>query len=351
MNRPSLKLLIRADGSARMGTGHVMRCLSLAQGWRRAGGEAGFVLAEATPALEQRLQDEGINITRLDAPAGSAADAAETARLARGRGAEWVVADGYHFDAAFQQAIKAAGLQLLVVDDFGRAGPYCADYILNQNFHAMAELYTRRAPHTRLLLGTRYALLRQQFDDWRGWNREFPAVARKVLVTLGGSDPDNVTGQVVEALAQISGLEVKVLIGGSNPHREQLQSKIQNAKSKISFAVDAPNMPELMAWADTAIVAGGTTCWELAFMGLPSLLLLVADNQRDVVQSLCATGVARETTPARVATDLSLLQRDTDGRRAMSQRARRLVDGQGTSRVVDCLRSAARPPAGPNPPG
>ena len=86
-------------------------------------------------------------------------------------------------------------------------------------------------------------------------------------------------------------------------------------------------------------------------MGLPSLLLLVADNQRDVVQSLCATGVARETTPARVATDLSLLQRDTDGRRAMSQRARRLVDGQGTSRVVDCLRSAARPPAGPNPPG
>ena len=334
-----MKLLIRADGNARMGTGHVMRCLSLAQGWRRAGGEACFVLAEATPALEQRLQSEGFNVARLSAPAGSAGDAGETARLARERGIGWVVVDGYHFDADFQRAIKTAGVRLLVVDDYGHASHYSADYILNQNLYATAGLYTQREPHTRLLLGTRYALLRQQFNEWRGWEREFPSVARKVLVTLGGSDPDNVTGKIVDALTQISGLEVKALIGGSNPHREQLQSKIRNPESKISFAVDAPNMPELMAWADVAVAAGGTTCWELAFMGLPSLVLVLADNQRAVADALDAAAVARKTTPERVAGDLASLQADLDSRRAMSHLGRKLVDGDGVARVTACLES------------
>ncbi len=334
-----MKLLIRADGSARMGTGHVMRCLSLAQGWRRAGGEVCFALAETTPALEQRLQGEGFNVTRLSAPAGSAGDAAETVRLARD-GAGWVVADGYHFDADFQQAIKTAGVRLLLVDDYGHASRYSADYVLNQNLYAAAGLYTQRESHTRLLLGTRYALLRQQFNEWRGWKREFPSVARKVLVTLGGSDPDNVTGAIVEKLAQIPDLDITVLIGGSNPHREQLQSKIQNPESKISFVVDAPNMPELMAWADVAVAAGGTTSWELAFMGLPGLVLVLADNQRAVADALDAAKMARKTTPATVASDLAALLADADGRAQMSRRGRESVDGDGVSRVAACLRAA-----------
>lgn len=335
-----MKLLIRADASARMGTGHVMRCLSLAQGWRRAGQEAFFLLRESTPALEQRLQAEGFDIARLGAPAGSVEDAAETARLAQERGADWIVADGYHFGADFQQTIKSAGSRLLLVDDYGHAGHYSADYILNQNLYATPQFYARREPHTRLLLGSRYTLLRQQFNEWRGWKREFPRQARKVLVTLGGSDPDNVTGKVVEALAQIPGLEVKVLIGGSNPHRDRLKSDTRHPTPDTRFIVDAPNMPELMAWADVAVAAGGTTSWELAFMGLPSLVLVLADNQRAVADALDAAHMARKTTLASVASDLAALLADADVREPMSRRGREAVDGDGVSRVTACLRVA-----------
>ena len=107
-----MKLLIRADASARMGTGHVMRCLSLAQGWRRAGQDALFLLKESTPALEQRLQGEGFDIVRSDAVAGGTGDADETARVAQERGADWIVADGYHFGADFQRVLKAAASRL-----------------------------------------------------------------------------------------------------------------------------------------------------------------------------------------------------------------------------------------------
>ncbi len=335
-----MKLLIRADASARMGTGHVMRCLSLAQGWRRAGQDALFLLKESTPALEQRLQGEGFDIVRSDAVAGGTGDADETARVAQERGADWIVADGYHFGADFQRVLKAAGSRLLLVDDYGHADHYSADYILNQNLYAAPGFYARREPHTRLLLGSRYTLLRQQFNEWRGWKREIPGQARKVLVTLGGSDPDNVTGAIVEKVAQIPDIEITVLVGGSNPHREQLQSKIQNPKSKIRLIVDAPNMPEWMAWADVAVAAGGTTSWELAFMGLPSLVLVLADNQRAVADALESSRMARKTTPHTVASDLAALLADAEGRAQMSRRGRDTVDGDGVSRVTACLRAA-----------
>src|ERR1035437_492179 len=273
-------LLIRADASARMGTGHVMRCLALAQGWQRHAGKVLVLQAETTPALEQLLAREGVVLARLEARPGTVADAEHTIAFARKHSAAWVVADGYHFDANYQRAIKAAGLRLLLFDDYGHADFYSADLVLNQNLGADPALYQRREAHTRLLLGTRYVLLREEFLDMQDWKREIPAVGNKVLVTMGGSDPDNVTGKVIQALKQFSEIETKVVIGGSNPHVQSLQSSIIHHPSSIQLVVDANNMPELMAWADVAIAAGGSTSWELAFMGLPSLVCTLADNPR-----------------------------------------------------------------------
>ena len=333
------RLLIRADGGARIGTGHVMRCVSLAQGWRRAAGEVIFALAESSPGLEQRLQTEGCEFLRLNVPAGGAEDAAQTVLLSRQRDAVWVVADGYHFGADYQRTIKAAGLRLLLFDDYGHADHYSADMVLNQNLHAKADFYARREPHTRLLLGTRYVLLRQQFLRYRGWQRETPAVARKLLVTLGGADPGNITGKVIERLRGLD-VEAKIVVGGSNPHLEKLQSAVCGLRAAMQLVVDAPDMPELMAWADVAVAAGGTTSWELAFMGLPSLVLVLADNQQPVADALDEARLSRKTTPDRLAADLGALLADAGARRAMSERGRQLVDGNGVSRVVAGLREA-----------
>lgn len=335
-------LLIRADGSAVIGAGHVMRCLALAQAWQLSGGRAVFLQAETTPALGQRLRQAGCETRTLSASAGSATDAAETIREAQACGAAWIVGDGYHLDTAWQQQIRNAGLRLLLLDDYGHASHYHADIVLNQNLSADAALYAHRDASTRLLLGPRYALLRREFLAAAHAPRDFSAPARRVLVTLGGSDPDNVTAQVLAAVRLLPDLEVRVVIGGSNPHRAALLAAAA-ANPAVRCEVDATDMPGLMAWADVAITAGGSTSWELACAGLPALQLVLAPNQAGIAAALERAGatinlgdfrtVAAETIAARLAA----LCADSARRAAMSASAARLVDGHGARRVAAAL--------------
>lgn len=340
-----MTLLIRADASTRIGTGHVMRCLALAQAWQSGGGHAFFAMSMESPALQARLQSEGIEVIYLPAQSGSADDAVQTVDLAQRMGATWVVADGYHFGAEYQRIIKGAGQRLLFIDDNGHADHYCADVVLNQNIHAHEGLYENREPYTRLLLGPRYVLLRREFLGWRRWKREIPEVARKVLVTLGGGDPDNVTLKVIQALQQVkvNGLEAVVVVGGSNPHYEELQSAAQDSRFPTHLKSNVVNMPELMAWADVAVSAGGSTCWELAFMELPSLLLPLAENQRMAVSMLSEIGVSfssEETVCVdfqRIALMVTTLMKDAGTRLAMSQKGSQLIDGFGVTRILKLL--------------
>ena len=337
--------LIRADASPRMGTGHVMRCLALAQAWQHAEGRVAFVHAETTAALKQRLRDRGMEMVQGSFTPGGAEDAVQTIAQARAHGALWGVADGYHFGAAWQKQIKNAGLYLLLMDDYGHAGHYYADYVLNQNLSVDSSFYECREPGTKLLLGPRFALLRPEFLDWHDWQREVPAVARKVLVTLGGADPDNVTAKVIQAVAHLNDLEMEtlVVIGGSNPHLDSLRSALRTLHPKLRLVVDATNMPELMAWADSAISAGGTTSLELAFMGLPSLVFVLADNQRDIAAKFHEIGTSRslgwhaDVPSDAIATELRHLLFDKPVRDRMSRCGRHLVDGLGAQLVVRLL--------------
>jgi UDP-2,4-diacetamido-2,4,6-trideoxy-beta-L-altropyranose hydrolase len=339
----SRTLIIRADASARIGTGHMMRCLALSQAWRRSGGSIIFVSAESTDALEARLAEEGIQSVRTSVTPGSSQDAIDTAQIARSQKATWIVADSYNFGVDFQRRIQAEGLRLLFIDDYGHAGEYVADLILNQNLAADANLYAQREPHTQLLLGPRYALLRDEFRRWRNWHREIPAIARKVLVTLGGSDPNNMTIKVVHALQQLPHVEAKIVVGGSNPHIQPLRSSIASHQSTIELLVNAKNMPELMAWADMAVAAGGSTTWELAFMGLPTVVMVLAENQAASAQRLhdvgavFSVGRADECVPEVLANVLNDLMQDALRRRIQSECGRMLVDGCGVERVTEVI--------------
>lgn len=333
-------VIFRADASTEIGTGHVMRSLALAQGWRRARGQAIFAQAESTPAVEQRLRGEGMEIVPLKSAPGSADDAAQTVAQARALEASWVVADGYHFDTTWQRQIKDAGFRLLLLDDYGHAERYHADLVLNQNLYANASLYAQREPYTWLLLGTRYALLRHEFLEWRNWQREIPAVARKVLVTIGGGDPDNITLEVLHALQEMSiePLEMAVVAGPANPHWDQIKAAVTN--QQVQTLTNVTEMPSLMAWADMAVTGAGSTCWELAFMGLPSLLIVIADNQQPVAEGMDAAGAAKNLgraatlDPTKTTLRIESLIKDRKHRTEMSRLGRELVDGDGASRVV-----------------
>ncbi len=181
-------LIIRADGGPRLGYGHIMRCLALAQGWQTRGGSCLFVLSSHHPGPEGRLQQAGLPYRRLASPPGSMTEALELRTLALAQAPAWLVLDGYHFDHSYQQLLKDAGLRLLVIDDLAAVAYYSCDLILNQNLAAAASLYSARSPATRLLLGPQYALLRQEFWPWRQWRRCQPDQAERLLVTLGGGD-------------------------------------------------------------------------------------------------------------------------------------------------------------------
>ena len=339
--------VIRADAGPQIGTGHVMRCLALAEPWLQAGSGVAMVAAQLPATLVERIKISGIKLQMLSAASGGGADAKELAQIANQQNADWVVVDGYHFDADYQRDLKEAGLRVLFFDDYGHAKHYCADFVLNQNLGADENLYRNREPQTRLLLGTRFVQLRNEFSKWRDWRRTIPPRAEKILVTLGGSDSENVTLKAVQAIQQIpdSNCETTIVIGGGNPHGGELKSAAQNSPA-IRILQNAGNMPELMAEADLAIAAGGTTAWELAFMGLPALTIVLADNQRSTAEQLRSAGIARNLgwhknlSPEKIAEEIIQLSVDFSARGEMSRRGRELVDGLGSSRVMSCLQNA-----------
>jgi UDP-2,4-diacetamido-2,4,6-trideoxy-beta-L-altropyranose hydrolase len=341
-------LVLRTDGGPNIGGGHVMRCLALAQAWREAGGRAEFCAASLAPSLRRRVE-ENFAVTEIAAAAGSAGDADATLAAAVRLNARIVVVDGYHLRVDYRQRLRQAGLKLAALDDNGEIDTYVDDLVVNQNRHAAPDLYRRRADHTRLLLGTEYALLRREFTRWRGAARTFPPRVRTVLVTLGAADPDNVTVRVVAATAPAvpPAADLVVVIGGSNPHVEAIDARARQIPNCRLLRDPGDGMPALMAAADLAVCAGGSTMWEMAFMGVPFIPVVIAENQRQAVRAMAGDGY--------VAVDAATVERDLPaaaaafaadaGRReTLSHTGRRLVDGQGAARVCAALLALAGNP-------
>ncbi len=335
-----MKVAIRADAYPELGTGHVMRCLALAQGIKDGGGEVVFVTYSESEGLRERLRKEGCRIHMLTKP-GSLEESLSITDRER---PDWVVLDGYHFDTSYQKAVRESGYRLLCIDDNCHLGHYYADIILNQNYGAEKFRYVA-GPETQILAGTRYCLLRREFLGYADFRREIPDVARKILVTMGGADPGNHTLKAMKSLELIEGLlDVKVVAGAGNPNAYSIEKEATKSRHNVEIAKSVENMAALMAWADVAVSAGGTTLWELACMGLPSLVCIIASNQESAVNALVHDKVFRtagwisEKSPAEIAGELSLLLQDRTLRDGMSKRMAEVVDGKGVDRALHEMR-------------
>jgi len=340
-------LLIRADASVRIGTGHVMRCLSLVQAWQDAGGHPVFAMAASTPAIVERLRRESVRVITMEVN-GLTDDAIQLATLAKSHNAAWVVVDGYQFESDYFRELKDAGLAVMHIDDLVRPMHYAADLVLNQNLHAESSSYDDRQPATRLLLGPRYALLRREFIAISDYRREIPGVAHRVLVTMGGSDPDNATLKVIRALGEMDDihLEARVVSGGSNPHVEDLARACQRYGDRIQLLRDVSDMPSLMCWADLAVANAGTVSWELCFLGLPGIVMDLAENQRPVAQALECRRAAQflrnfaAASTKEIGDRIRSLLSNHAERTILSRNGRELVDGRGAARTVLAMESA-----------
>jgi UDP-2,4-diacetamido-2,4,6-trideoxy-beta-L-altropyranose hydrolase len=338
-------LVVRADAGLKIGTGHVMRCLALAQSWCTRGGIAIFALAQSTPALDDLLRSEKIDVVAIEGVPGSSEDARHAIRVAQGRGADWFVVDGYHFDAGYQKQLQSAR-PLLTIDDNGLLDYYAADLVLNQNAHACAPMYAHRSPNTKLLLGPRYALLRDEFVGYRDWVREIPERGSHLLLTMGGSDATNFAPRILPLLAESGAddLQIRVVVGGSAENAEAVDEIAANCPAQIEVLRNVRNMASLMAWADLAISGAGTTCWEMCAMGLPAILVVVAENQRFIAEELAAVGAAENAGPAdqidcaALADLCNKLLASKGWRASLSQKAKQVVDGRGRERVLDMMK-------------
>ena len=201
----SNQLFIRVDANQKTGTGHFMRCLALAQAWKKQGDKVTFISSCESESLRNRITDEGFELVLIKESYPDPADFEITLSTINNSNSNnsWVVLDGYHFDADYQQSIKNNGNPLLVIDDLGHLDNYVADIILNQNIKAEDLNYSCET-ETKLLLGTNFVLLRDEFLTYNNLKREIPEIGNKILVTMGGGDQNNITFKVLEAINQIN---------------------------------------------------------------------------------------------------------------------------------------------------
>ncbi len=305
-----------------------MRMLALAQAWRRRGGETTFASAECPPALIDRIANEGFKFEKIscDSP-GDQHDALATIAAS----SEWIILDGYHFNQAFQQTCQSAHRKLLCVDDYGHCKNWHCDLVLNQNLGAPLQPNYPKSS----LLGLSYALLRQEFLNTPRNIKEWGPL-QNVLITLGGADPPNATQWILEKLAKIGrkDLQIRVLVGPANPHKDSLYSL--ELPFQVEWKESVTDMPAEYAWADGVISAGGSSCWEWLYFGLPGAVVTIADNQEPVVNELEKARLALclgWPDQNDIFSDLSTWL-DQPAKLINQSAAFCLIDGRGADRVV-----------------
>jgi len=338
---PRHRVVIRTDASPRIGLGHLRRCTALGQ--RLAAAGAGVHFLVRSEGLDPAMEVGGFaeSCVPLDPALQGRDDAAGTAAYCRSIGADRLIVDHYRADEDYQRVLLDAGMRWLQFD--GAAGmPLWADWIVSMSPAADEARYRaqQRRPETRLLLGPRYAILRDEFLAWRAARTVRPQAAR-LLLTFGGGDDRGACLACLEALRKTDLFEVVILSGRHNPQAPLIRAWLErNAGFRAQLLLDDAQIARRMAEADIAITAGGGTTFETAMLGLPALIVQIADNQRPNAQAWDRAGVAVDLGPlqrldaGRLNDKLVALAGDPALRERMAGLGRECVDGRGTERIV-----------------
>ena len=287
-------LLIRADATSLMGTGHVMRCLALAQAAQDMGLSVHMAGRVNVPWVLAKLHTENIPFTLLEGEVPKEESPAVFFEQIQTLGVhpDGVVTDGYHFTLPCQKAIREAGHKLLVIDDYNHLPEYSCDILLNQNLGAEVFAYT--GDIGAKLLGPKYALLRREFVKARrlAVQRQFPSKPEKLLLTLGGGDFTEHLRSIADALTlpELSKCTLRVIKGGMQ--EKDIRESLSQCPAKIEILGRVDDMTSLLLDTDLCITAGGSTCWELCAMGVPFLVLELTNNQHDVVVNILKDGMS-----------------------------------------------------------
>lgn len=353
-----MKVAFRVDASVQIGTGHFMRCLTLADALKKRGAHIRFVSRHLPECLLNMLALRAYEAVLLDSGQGvydelahahwlgcsQSQDAADSLKVLSDNTWDWLVVDHYALDSRWESTLRSIAKNILVIDDIADRQHDC-DVLLDQNYYVdMDARYAGKVPsHCQLLLGPRYALLRDEFHQLRERCKPRVGIVKGVLVFFGGVDADNYTGRTVKVLANLGlkGVHVDVVIGAQHPCRDELEQVCSEHHFKCH--VQTNRMAELMAAADLAIGAGGSATWERCCLGLPTLTVSLADNQITIAKSLDLLDAGQYMDSWGMASDADMqktiidLLQNRSKLEMFSRESYSIVDGLGVSRLCKAL--------------
>jgi UDP-2,4-diacetamido-2,4,6-trideoxy-beta-L-altropyranose hydrolase len=356
-------IAFRTDASLQIGTGHVIRCLTLADALRESGAQSTFICRPHAGHLLDLIQQRGHSAIALP-PADDAftppaypshakwlgtnwaSDAEQTKQALGDQVVDWLVVDHYALDRRWQKALRSHTRRIMAIDDLADR-PHDCDLLLDQNLGRQAKDYCGLLNHdTHTLIGPAYALLRPEFAKWREYSlqRRVNPQLKNLLITMGGVDQANVTGSVLEALTSCelpADLRIIVVMGPSAPWQAQVQAQAAAMTGSTHVLVGVNNMAQLMAESDLCIGAAGSSALERCALGLPTIVLILAANQYNSAMALQASGVAWLAVDTHQLTNqiskLFSMDKQAKVLRNMNQMAAKMATGDDASQVVKLL--------------
>lgn len=353
-----MNIVFRVDASTIIGSGHVMRCLTLADALHEKGHAISFV-CRSYPGNMNDLILEKYDISVLDFEEHQLyqnqnisddyqkwlwvtpeQDAVETIQRLKSKIVDLLIVDHYALDFAWESAMRNVCKKIMVIDDIANREHDC-DILLDQNLQLMPNQYENKVPKgCELLLGTKYVLLRPEFLKLHQCVKKTNQL-KNIFVFLGGNDLSNVTKKVLQAIleSRFSGA-VNVLLGANNVHIDSLKKEFLNY-SFISFLSKTKNISELMSVADLCIGAAGTTSWERCYVGLPTIMLTVAENQKSLAEALKSLnavdylGDAKFISVHELSAAINELMLNLHRLEEMKLISQKLVDGYGAARILE----------------
>lgn len=338
---PNNLLILRADASEAIGSGHVMRLIALAQGARRLGCDAHFVIGGEPEACSEKVAQAGFTSTPAQRALGSEGDVTMLLNLSAQSNARAIVVDSYDATTEYLSALAMAH-RTVVIDDL--AEQYLpAHVVINPNYGAEALRYSVPAS-TRVLAGSDYALLRAEFLERREPAASGATVAARLVLTFGGSDPVDAGARVISALGMIKpSASMRIIVGAGFRGGEKLSAAIDASGLEIEVVRDPADMAGALAWGDVAITAAGGTLWELSYLRLAVAAFSVAANQDVTAKSLATRAMIfggqrlSDLTDYELSRVLEEFLNDADTRSAYARRYHSLIDGRGAERAVEAI--------------
>jgi len=354
-------VVIRVDASIKIGSGHVMRCISLAQNLKKNFITVEFLCRETKGHLISYITNMGFTTHVLNLKPLSKnndinnsslhhrdwlettqkQDAQDCKKILKNMQVDWLIVDHYSIDKTWQSEVMNFCKKLMVIDDLADREHMC-DVLLDYSYNGNLKRYNTLVPkYCKLLLGLNFCLLRSEFLQWRKYSQDNhkDGRLRKILITMGGYDKANITGKILENVNLLNlpvGVSLTVVMGSFSPHIHSIRKQVENTEYDVAIKENVSNMAELISNSDLVISAAGSTIWEICCLGVPSILVIAADNQLQSIQEFNKVGLSL-TNPSQESFILDLKYMLCNFNNNSNAIWKDIVDGRGVDRVTKVL--------------